>query len=1010
MRRLLFVCLVSGLFFGRFAMSQSVSDATASVTGVVTGAEAPILVFLQSDDENPTRYYDGYQAAADKYGKFSFAKIKPGTYSVWAQAPGSMSAGSGENREIKITLQPGEQRTHVTIARVHRRPLCGRVTDNGTALARPTWVTAFRYDPNLGTFTKTFLPSTKEDGSYQFANLEPGTYYLQAYMTWYPGSFSFNGAKPVTVGPDSGPTTCSLDIPLQYTGCHTFKVSGKIGPSVDPGNSQYRVTFFERNANGGAMQDLTAMPNDLYKAGDSFSISVCPGDYKVVLTDARLTGSRYDSQNVTVGSSDVDGVILAPQPQLMASITGQVHFEGINRYDGCPGIGGQSVNILRAGNSQSQNATFDDKNRFEFHNVALGEYTLTLGPFRREAVYIKSIVVDGKPAEGRTLLIPRAAPVAVDITLSGDLSHAAGHLAPDIRREHRWEVAWTRPKGSVSGTIQRKADDGYTVRLRSARYNSNASAEYTTHTASDGEFHFDAVDPGAYTLRAESKNTLPSEYGASDAGLRGTPIVVSRGAHLRNLTWAPRKLSSICGRATDPDGAPRAGMRVFVQTLQLGGLRGSDKNENLVTDADGRFRADSLLPGDYYLACWSDNRRAYFSDDGSLSSATPVHLRAGESVGCAADKPLQLRMAKEPAQLHAISGKVTGDLPKRVGDRFWVTLLWDVPKPGGVGLAGMVKLDENHEFHLEHVPNGRFILKLFSAYGPEPTMWSGPYGPVTHLLASKPVEVRNEDLRNVEILPISLPSVAGTLHVEHLPESWKNFQVSTWTVLLVPSEYRAPSSARVSADGTFSIDPEDEGDYEVQLSPYGLPAFYIQSVRLDGREITGRYFHLQPNQSARLEVVVSGDSGQVYATVTPDPSLPLAEPSVTETCGSRNWPQLHLLLLPDPLRTADPTLSLPRFYLGGPTDIDRPILQALPLPPGRYRAVAAEHLPPQYPRFGGLPEPSPETGAKLWAAVAQLGTPVTVRAGEKVEITLPDKTIDVARLAAKLGLPFEGAR
>ena len=104
MRRLLFLCLLSGLFFGHFAIPQALSEATASMTGIVTGAEAPIVVFLQSDDKNPTRYYDGYQAAADKDGRFSFAEIKPGTYYLWAQAPGGMSAGSGENGEINVEI------------------------------------------------------------------------------------------------------------------------------------------------------------------------------------------------------------------------------------------------------------------------------------------------------------------------------------------------------------------------------------------------------------------------------------------------------------------------------------------------------------------------------------------------------------------------------------------------------------------------------------------------------------------------------------------------------------------------------------------------------------------------------------------------------------------------------------------------------------------------------------------------------------------------------------------
>jgi hypothetical protein len=59
---------------------------------------------------------------------------------------------------------------------------------------------------------------------------------------------------------------------------------------------------------------------------------------------------------------------------------------------------------------------------------------------------------------------------------------------------------------------------------------------------------------------------------------------------------------------------------------------------------------------------------------------------------------------------------------------------------------------------------------------------------------------------------------------------------------------------------------------------------------------------------------------------------------------------------------------------------------------------------------GDLPDLSAETWAKLWTALARLGEPVTVRAGERLDIVLPDKTIAVAGLAAKLGLPLEDGR
>jgi hypothetical protein len=43
----------------------------------------------------------------------------------------------------------------------------------------------------------------------------------------------------------------------------------------------------------------------------------------------------------------------------------------------------------------------------------------------------------------------------------------------------------------------------------------------------------------------------------------------------------------------------------------------------------------------------------------------------------------------------------------------------------------------------------------------------------------------------------------------------------------------------------------------------------------------------------------------------------------------------------------------------------------------------------------------------LWSAPAALGEPVTVQAGGTVDLALPDKTVDAARVAAKLGVSLE---
>jgi hypothetical protein len=1009
--------LLASLVFVLPASMHSASAATAAISGTVKGTDTktPVTIYLQSGDENPTRYYDGYQTQTDKDGKFSFAEIAPGTYRLRAETMGFMNAGPDGDKGIEITLRPHDKRKKIVIPMVRRLALCGRVTRNGEG---KQWsMSVLRYDPEFGTLSETYPPVTQPDGSYWFSDLEAGTYYLAGGGNiWYPGSVCFSRAKSIVVGPITEPQTCPFDIQLpQYQSERGTKISGHIAASNDDGDMKYLVSFRERNADGSTIRAIMMGLADRYKAGDSFSaVSECRGDYEVVLTDRQSTGIGprdhkviFDSKTVSA-ASEISDVVLTPHP--MASINGEVHFEGISRQASCPLGGGQHIEILREGDGQFQAANLDRNNRFEFQNVAPGDYQIYLGPFLREAVYLKSITVDGKAAEGRRISIQQAAPVRMDVTLSADLANAAEHAPADLRQEHRWEVPWTRPKGSVSGTVLGDMVGGYTVKLRSARYNSNASGEYAVHTMADGTFRFDAVDPGVYTLRAESDGSVTYEYGAQEAGRQGSPITVSRGARVQNLKLSPPALGAICGRVTDMNGAPLTGQRIFVETFQYGQLidkynnmflQERDKADQLTTDSDGRFQAGKLPPGEYFLAFpWGDHT-VFFSSDGSLNAETPIRLGMGESAGCQGEKPLELHVPANVSAEYSISGEVEGDLPQSTGDRFWVTLSWDVP--GARSQVRAAKLDEAHNFKIDRVPDGKFLLELHGAHGPEPNTWSGPCGPRSTLLASQTVEVHDAHVLDVKITPKPLPTMSGVVRFEHIPETWKNFDTSNQYINLVPRNWCEGFGAKLSADGSFTIDPVDVGDYEVQMGLLRDP-FSIRSIRLNGNEVTGRRFHLPGNQAAWLEVIVSGDSGEVAATVSPDPSLPMAEPPVFETCNSSTWPKYQLILFPDPLLTPE-VLEEPRLFYGAPRgDFYHPILQASALPPGHYRAVAAEHLFPE-PDFGR--EAAQDDNRDFWNAVAQLGEPIVVQPAAKIELALPDKTVDVERLAAKWGMALE---
>lgn len=994
--------------------AQQKSNATAELSGTVKGADgAPIVLHLRAVDQNPVRYYDGYEEKTAKDGSFHFANIEPGAYRLESET-------SGFTLPVPepITLRPGERRRDVVISVKPSISLCGRVTENG-APKNDTWVNAFRYNPEFGTLSQTFLPHTGADGSFLIKDVAPGTYYLQGYMTYYPGSFNFNGAEPIVVG-DGTPSGCGLEIPLQYTGCQSTRVSGQIAAVPDNANARYKVLFLSTNPAGGSMGvPIASNINNVYKSGDKFSATVCQGDYDLVLSDdhsieywRELPAHKvvFDVQHLQVGAAAIDGVELTPRA--MASLSGEV--PGMAHNVSCPAGGPRvQVSILREGDGQFQSVVLDEKNRFSFHNVAPGEYTVSVGPFAREAFYLDSILVDGRPSDGRKFTVGLPQPMSMVINISGDLAHAAGHLSRDERREPRWEVAWTRPKGSVAGNVVGASAAGTAVKLQAARYNSNASAEYVAHVGANGSFQFSAVDPGVYTLRAEGKGLVTTEYGALEGGDRGTPIVVARGARIRGLKLSPSKLSAICGQVTDSLGVPQARIRIFPQRYHDGVFQPERTGGSRVqTDDYGLFHVDGLLPGEYFFASPLDvNRIVFFSPDGTLATAAHVLVQAGKDVGCGKSTTLNLRIPPNYKKTFSFRGKVNGDLPATVGNRFWVLLL-DVRDSGEMSFVATAPLDAEHRFSFVNISGGHFLLTLNSAYGPEPMTWSGPYGRVTHLLASQKIDIR-DGMAEVSVTPLALPTVTGTVHFSHLPEAWTNtFDVTQQRITLIPREYRQPFSAKLSADGSFSIGPEDSGDYEVDL---GLRApLYIQSIRLDGREIKGRFFHVSAGASAKLEIEVSGESGQVNAKIIPAGSLPMAEPSVRETCSKSAYPQYGVVLFPDPLfvrpiadQEPNSASTIQPRLLCSTTSGDDPMLQTLQaVPPGHYRALAVQGPSNVGSPFGSRADLT-DLDQKLWNVLASLGMPVTVQAAGTVELALPDKTVDAERVAAKLGLSLE---
>jgi len=979
----------------------------------------------------------------------------------WSAISTTLSTSMGAN---VITLRPGETRNGVVLELARKLSFCGHVTHDiaptdawGRRTGPPNIVPAdtaisfFHYNAEFGVLENEVKVDTNKDGSFQVTDLAPGAYYVRSYETWYPGVRSFDQAEPVVVS-ETQAKSCKVDFQLiSSNSCMTGEVFGEIKTEPSAEKNRYEIAFLNRNhasvsASGNYGGPMAFNKMTAQAAGDSFLTQICAGDYDVVLNQKQHAGNNvwgsaptskivFDTQHVSVSPNGAAHIVLTPHS--MASIEGEVLLDKVIKADFCPNCQSVYVSILREGDGEFQTSLLSSGNHFDFRNVTAGEYQIFVTATRLDKVYLQSILVDGVESKGSHFTISDPKFVSMKVTLSGDLAQAAGHASPDVRGQKRWQTEGMRPLASVSGRIETDGIAVYTVRLLPIGYNSNAEANLTAQSAADGSFSFDAVPPGLYRLRAHDKNFVRFDYGSKKAEQLGEPLLIAAGAHINNLTINAYKNSfskSICGHLTDTNGDSRS-TRIWFRSTAV--LNQSEQAKEVTTDNSGYFRADGLQPGDYLLQAPDIGRVITLSADGRLYESVPVHLTGDQDLGCGANSPLELHFPAHGGSTHTISGAVLGDLPARLGDRFVVELK-DAADLNVSGFQASGKLDSDHKFLVEDVPGGNYKLSIYGVYGPEPqsnnrfVSISGPYfEPLRHLIATQTIEVRDQDISGIELKPLTLPAVAGIVEIQHPPANWKDFQLSDLSVNLIPHRKNgsliAPITLSARGQAEFAIAAADADEYDIQIKPAkpnlfvnghsveGM--FYVQSAKLDGKDMNPRFVTLPPSDSVRLEVELGSEVASVHAKVNPDTSFSLPAIPLNERCQGTG--RYTVLLFPDPLVSpavdSEPEQTLHLFtawslgvFCNGVANgvqqyWDGNIQQ---IPPGRYYALAVRdaNLTAAGNSFRG---PISAERRRLFIALAAIAAPVVLHEGENLELGLTDKTIDASRIAAKVGLADE---
>jgi hypothetical protein len=533
--------------------------------------------------------------------------------------------------------------------------------------------------------------------------------------------------------------------------------------------------------------------------------------------------------------------------------------------------------------------------------------------------------------------------------------------------------------GSIEGLILRAGTNtpvvGVFISVRAPTDGTTASVE----SDANGRFVINDLPPGRYFVRGEREGYLIRNGPGGRAPIvEAVTLLPNQRLRLPTFTLTP--VSTIAGRVRDAENRPIAKLTVDVLRFSSD-ERGSVWQRVGITTTDdrGEYRASDLSPGEYYLRTGqrsSDATRTYYPGTPDALSAAPIRLGEGSEV--VADIKLS---PVDPAVAHKISGKITLDIPDLAF--FPSTVLSLVPRnrtgprEDGLQVFIVASLAEGSTggFEILGVRRGVYDL-VANARGPSATY-----------LAKVPIEVRDRDVRDIEIVLRPGFEVSGRITVDGAaqgirvrPGSLGQSLTSAGGVgggsgfggTLPPNELSIRLSRKDNFGGLFERGPlvnpigtefsfpnVPAGDYEISVGGAISPTrsdIYLADIRQGVQSVLYSGFTVAPD-SPPLEIVIGSNGGRLEGTIE-GKSANGAQLVLVPQGARRQNRELYISL---PLTATNAT---GRFTLRG-------------IAPGEYKLFAWELAAGQLPE---LPYGDPE----FLARYETRGTVVSVQKGTTI--------------------------